>query len=72
MAIIEEEPQLLELESGEPSAPVPRDLGVFARPKSTTGWRSWIFTVDHKKIGIMYGVVAMFWFFWGGVEALLV
>jgi len=72
MAIIEEEPQLLELESGEPSAPAPRDLGVLARPKSTTGWRSWIFTVDHKKIGIMYGVVAMFWFFWGGIEALLV
>ena len=30
------------------------------------------FTVDHKKIGIMYGVVAMFWFLWGGVEALLI
>ena len=31
-----------------------------------------VFTVDHKKIGIMYGVVAMFWFLWGGVEALLI
>ena len=25
---------------------------------STTGWRSWVFTVDHKKLGIMYGVSA--------------
>ena len=72
MAIIEAEQQPLELESGAPSAPSPRDMGVLARPQSTTGWRSWVFTVDHKKIGIMYGVVAMFWFFWGGVEALLV
>ena len=25
------------------------------RPKSTTGFWSWFTTVDHKKIGIMYG-----------------
>ena len=31
--------------------------GVFRRPVTTTGWRSWVFTVDHKKLGIMYGVV---------------
>ena len=30
--------------------------GVFKRPVSTTGWRSWLFTVDHKKLGIMYGL----------------
>ncbi len=46
--------------------------GVLKRPVSTTGWRSWVFTVDHKKIGIMYGVVAMFFFIVGGVEALLI
>ncbi len=38
----------------------------------TTGWKSWAFTVDHKKIGIMYGVVAMLFFFVGGIEALLI
>ena len=38
----------------------------------TTGWKSWAFTVDHKKIGIMYGVVAMVFFFVGGFEALLI
>src|SRR3954466_6575746 len=46
--------------------------GVFRRPVSTTGWRSWVFTVDHKKLGIMYGVAAMFFFVVGGIEALLI
>ncbi|MEO6158959.1 MAG: cytochrome c oxidase subunit I, partial [Ilumatobacteraceae bacterium] len=30
------------------------------------------FTVDHKKIGIMYGFLAMFFFLVGGLEALLI
>ncbi len=47
-------------------------LGVFRRPVSTTGWRSWVFTVDHKKLGIMYGVVAFAFFIIGGIEALLI
>ncbi|CAB4870048.1 unannotated protein [freshwater metagenome] len=47
-------------------------MGVFRRPVSTTGWRSWVFTVDHKKLGIMYGVVAMTFFVIGGCEALLI
>ena len=46
--------------------------GYFRRPVQTTGWRSWAFTVDHKKIGIMYGVAAMAFFFIGGFEALLI
>ncbi len=46
--------------------------GYFRRPVQTTGWRSWAFTVDHKKIGIMYGVSAMVFFFIGGFEALLI
>ena len=46
--------------------------GAFKRPVSSTGWRSWVFTVDHKKLGIMYGVVAMTFFIVGGVEALLI
>ena len=73
MAIIEHEPgEILELESGEPSAPADRGVGLFRRPTDNTGWRSWLFTVDHKKLGIMYGAVAMWWFFVGGIEALLV
>ena len=46
--------------------------GVFRRPVNTTGWRSWMFTIDHKKIGIMYGATAMFFFLVGGLEALLI
>jgi cytochrome c oxidase subunit 1 len=68
MAMTEERPEVLELESGETTP----TTGVFARPTNASGWRSWFFTVDHKKIGIMYGAVAMFWFFWGGIEALLI
>ena len=47
-------------------------MGVFARPRTSTGWRSWVTTVDHKKIGIMYGAAALFFFVIGGVEALLI
>jgi cytochrome c oxidase subunit 1 len=47
-------------------------LGVFRRPVSTTGWRSWAFTVDHKKLGIMYSAAALFFFVVGGIEALLI
>ena len=46
--------------------------GVFRRPVTTTGWRSWLFTVDHKKLGLMYGAAAMFFFLVGGIEALLI
>jgi cytochrome c oxidase subunit 1 len=49
-----------------------RSMGVFRRPVAATGWKSWVFTVDHKKIGIMYGVVALFFFLVGGCEALLI
>ena len=47
-------------------------MGAVARPVASKGWREWLFTVDHKKIGIMYGVVSMFFFIVGGVEALLI
>src|SRR5947209_13836202 len=33
---------------------------------------SWITTVDHKRIGILYGVTAFAFFLMGGVEALLI
>jgi cytochrome c oxidase subunit I len=44
---------------------------IFRRPKSKTGLWGWITTVDHKKIGIMYGYAAFFFFIIGGTEALL-
>ena len=67
MAITEEP---LALESGVVYAE--RPLGVLTRPQAQGGWKDWVSTVDHKKIGIMYGVAAMFFFLVGGLEALLI
>jgi cytochrome c oxidase subunit 1 len=36
-----------------------------------TGVWSWLTTVDHKRIGILYGATAFLFFLMGGVEALL-
>ncbi|MBX6353262.1 MAG: cytochrome c oxidase subunit I [Thermoflavifilum sp.] len=44
---------------------------VLQRPRRSF-LRDWVFTVDHKKIGIMYGVTALFFFLIGGLFALLV
>jgi cytochrome c oxidase subunit 1 len=68
MAIIEEP---LALTTGE-TTNAERPLGVLTRPQGGNGWRDWLSTVDHKKIGIMYGVAAMFFFVVGGIEALLI
>ena len=37
MALTEERPEILELESGDTSA----STGAFARPTNATGWRAW-------------------------------
>ena len=72
MAIIERPSTELEV-ANTPSVAVPSTtLGNLRRPVQSTGWKSWLFTVDHKKIGIMYGAFAMFFFIVGGVEALLI
>lgn len=55
-----------------PAPKASTNYGYLRRPVETTGWRSWAFTVDHKKIGIMYGAVAMFFFILGGLEAALI
>src|SRR5215204_4827659 len=70
MAIVERPTAPLELAPG--AAVTARPLGVFTRPQGTTGWRSWLTTVDHKRIGVMYGASALLFFFLGGVEALMV
>ena len=41
------------------------------RPTHPTGVWSWITTIDHKRIGILYGVTAFVLFVIGGIEALL-
>ncbi len=73
MAIIERPTDTPALAGVGPAVATPSSsYGNFRRPVHTTGWKSWAFTVDHKKIGIMYGVVAMVFFFVGGIEALLI
>src|SRR5690625_395279 len=42
------------------------------RPTSSTGIVGWITTVDHKRIGIMYAIGALFFLLVGGVQALLI
>ena len=70
MALTEARP--LALPSGEGEHDYERPAGVFARPTASTGWRSWVTTVDHKKIGIMYGAAALVFLLIGGFEALLI
>jgi cytochrome c oxidase subunit 1 len=70
MAITEADRPVLELPTGERT--IRKPLGVFTRPTAVTGWRSWLSTIDHKKIGILYGGTSLFFFFIGGLEALLI
>jgi len=48
-----------------------KQRNIFSRPSSEEGVWSWITTVDHKRIGIMYGYAAFFFLLVGGLEALL-
>jgi len=68
MAIIERETEVMVPVTVTPTS----TYGVLKRPVSATGWRAWVFTVDHKKLGLMYGATALFFFLVGGVEALLI
>ncbi len=47
-------------------------IGSMAHEPSKSGVWSWITTVDHKRIGILYGVSAVCFFLVGGVEALII
>jgi cytochrome c oxidase subunit 1 len=38
---------------------------------SLTGWKDWVTTVDHKKIGVLYGAAGVLGLLIGGLEALL-
>jgi cytochrome c oxidase subunit I len=53
------------------SAPAQVRGGFLARPIAPTGVWSWLTTIDHKRIGILYGTTAFFFFLVGGIEALL-
>lgn len=49
----------------------PHTLVTPAQKPASVIW-SWVTTIDHKRIGILYGVTALFFFLLGGLEALLI
>jgi len=53
----------------------PTSQGPIAEPKNYLNWDTsiwgWLTTVDHKRIGLMYLFTIMFFFFLGGIAALL-
>jgi cytochrome c oxidase subunit I len=49
-----------------------RRRSIFARPTAMHGWWSWVTTVDHKRIGILYFLTSFVFFIIGGSEALLI
>src|SRR5947199_7920273 len=53
-------------------APAAKPMPVLRRPTSTKGFWGWVTTVDHKRIGILYGVTAFTFFLFGGVEAMMI
>jgi cytochrome c oxidase subunit 1 len=68
VAIVEREPEvtdatLVEIDEVEQTS---------LRPRATTGFWSWFTTIDHKKIGILYGATALAFFLIGGIEALVI
>ncbi len=52
---------------GQPAKPF-----VLWRPTAKTGLVSWLTTVDHKRIGFLYGISGLFFLIVGGIEALLI
>jgi cytochrome c oxidase subunit 1 len=56
-------------------APLTLDPGSDVRVDYLTvgyGWKSWLFTTDHKRIAILYLVVITIMFFVGGAFAVLI
>lgn len=47
-------------------------IGAADHASSASGVWSWITTVDHKRIGVLYGVTGILFFFVGGAEAFLI
>ncbi|MFN2555512.1 MAG: cytochrome c oxidase subunit I [Nitriliruptorales bacterium] len=54
------------------TASVDQRAAVLRRPRAKHGLSGWLTTVDHKKIGILYGGASFVFLLIGGVEALLI
>ncbi len=57
---------------GKEAAPPAKPITLFKRPTATSGLIGWLTTVDHKKIGMLYGGFAILFFLIGGMEALMI
>jgi len=55
-----------------PASMVEALRGIRSQAAGYKGIWSWLATVDHKRIGLMYGVTAFAFFLLGGIEALLI
>src|SRR2546421_692753 len=55
------------LEPVRSTPPPPEEPGILKRPTHPTGVWSWLTTIDHKRIGILYGFTAFFFFLAGGI-----
>ncbi|MEX1255232.1 MAG: cytochrome c oxidase subunit I [Dehalococcoidia bacterium] len=59
--------------TAQPGSPLAQAMRDIRRQAGTyQGVWSWIATVDHKRIGLMYGVTAFTFFLAGGIEALVI
>ena len=58
--------------TGKQTAQRATTFALFPRPTAKTGLVSWLTTVDHKKIGMLYGGFAILFFLIGGIEALMI
>ena len=47
-------------------------ITLLPRPRAKTGLVAWLTTIDHKRIGVLYAVSAVFFLLVGGLEALLI
>ncbi|MFP5310430.1 MAG: cytochrome c oxidase subunit I [Actinomycetes bacterium] len=54
------------------SATSVKSVSILSRPMAKEGFGSWLTTVDHKKIGIMYFWTTLVFFALGGLEAVLI
>lgn len=52
--------------------PEKSSLGLLRPDHGKSIFIDWLTTVDHKKIGIMYGAIALFFLLIGGIEALII
>src|SRR3954451_9818794 len=55
-----------------PAPPAEAAPVAYPSPPAYRGFVSWLTTVDHKRIGILYGTTAFIFFLVGGVEALMI